>query len=720
MTCSRVSAFVVIGALGVLLTMVGNAQQADPGVQLRAAIETEEVAGDLKGAMALYRQIIAADGKNRPVTAKAMLRLAGCYEKLGQAEARKLYERLVAEYSDQTQEAASARTRLAALAKTTEPLKPTFRQIRIPTKLPANGSGKLSPDGQTLAYLEGGSLWTVPVHGKSDPNIAGAPARLTEPMHAWDTGNICVEWSADGKWIGFIVEPPHTAKEPSVEELYVVPAAGGTPRRVHTRAEIWAGQAYTLKFALSAGAEVMFFAAGKELNDLRIYSVPTRGGDPRPVTGPFTREPALSPDGSRIAYVKGENFKERLLNSKEIWVASVDGTAARLAYRLPDESPGAEVRGPIWSPNGKMLAFLTRLPQRSYTRVLVLRDADGAGPTPEPASFDLPFGPNGTENLLAGWTRDNRIGILTRTEERRAIYTVPAAGGSATQLTPKAGLEPAWTPDSKRIYFLGFHGGDNIGLEVVPAEGGAVERVPLGGGYSEHRWGINGDLSVSPDGQLICFPGAETRERDISLGIFTLSLRDGLPTRLTTHGNGVTGGDGPAVWSPDGRSIAFLRIAMDMKAGNTTTNIFVIPRDGGEPRQVTTDADRVAISSLAWSPDGRAIAFSTRDKSLRIVPAAGGASRILAEVAGSGLTWSSDGEALAYVSGGALWRIPAAGGTPVKIDTGLDARPDGPAWSPDGRSIAFSATSGGREHEFWLMEDFVRLVKGAPAQTVKK
>src|SRR5512136_1014660 len=108
MTFSRVSAFVVVAALGVLLTMVAAARQADPGVQLRAAIEKEEVTGDLEGAMTLYRQIIAANSKNRAVTAKALLRLAGCYEKLGQTEARKLYERLVAEYSDQAQEVTQA------------------------------------------------------------------------------------------------------------------------------------------------------------------------------------------------------------------------------------------------------------------------------------------------------------------------------------------------------------------------------------------------------------------------------------------------------------------------------------------------------------------------------------------------------------------------------------------------------------------------------------
>ncbi len=70
-----------------------------------------------------------------------MLRLGGCYEKLGQEEARKVYERLIKEYPDQSREAGAARQRLASLVKTieTDPHKPTFRQIQIPTKIGRGG-----------------------------------------------------------------------------------------------------------------------------------------------------------------------------------------------------------------------------------------------------------------------------------------------------------------------------------------------------------------------------------------------------------------------------------------------------------------------------------------------------------------------------------------------------------------------------------------------------
>jgi thioredoxin-like negative regulator of GroEL len=136
MKTPRMSPFAAMAVLGVLLTMVGDARQADPGGLLRAAIEKEDVAGDLEGAMALYRQIIAEHGQNRPVAARALLRLGGCHEKLGQVEAGKAYERLVAEYPDQAQEVARARDRLAAISQAAmaSSREPRFREVMMATR----------------------------------------------------------------------------------------------------------------------------------------------------------------------------------------------------------------------------------------------------------------------------------------------------------------------------------------------------------------------------------------------------------------------------------------------------------------------------------------------------------------------------------------------------------------------------------------------------------
>ena len=607
---------------------------------------------------------------------------------------------MIREYAEQTREVAAARSRLAVLSKTADTQRPAFRKIEVPTKLSGSGSGKLSPDGQTLAFIEDGSLWTVSVHGKSDPNIAGAPVRLTDPVHAWDGGNVSVEWSADGKWIGFRVAVPRI-DEKTPEELFIVPAGGGTPRRVPITWQDWAEDVYTLRYALSSGADVLYFADGSTPPDMRVYSMPTRGGERRALSAPFTRQPALSPDGSRVAYVRGEQGEAGHLDTKEIWVAAADGTGAQLAYKLPGERL-AWVQGPIWSPDGKMLAFLASSRGNRFRQVLVLPLRNNGTSAAEPARFDLPTSEDGTSAILAGWPQDNRIGVLIRSEEQTAIYRVPAAGGRAFRLTPKAAWMPAWSPDGTRIYFDGTHREDGwAALEYVPAEGGTVERLERDQGYEQWQPAYpHAGISLSPDGHSICLAAFSNRDA-IPAGLFIVPTRGGRPTRLTT------GPEREPQWSPDGTQIAFI--------SPDPWNIFVMPRNG-ERRQVTTNADRVQMGSLAWSPDGTSLAFFSRDGRLRVVPAQGGASRVLADVAGSlrmlGLGWSPDGRWLAYASGGSLWRILADGGTPQRIETGLDARIEKITWSPDGKDIAFGASRGG-EYDLWLMEDFIHLAKAA-------
>src|SRR5512136_210158 len=151
---------IVILSVGILAAW-SVPQGEDPAVLLRAAIEKEEVDGNLDAAIEQYKHIIKIAGANRAVAAQALLRLGGCYEKRGPEEARRAYEQLIRDYGEQAKEVAAARQRLAVLAKVAEPARPTFRQIRIPSRHSTSGSGKLSPDGLLLAYVEGGSLWTV-------------------------------------------------------------------------------------------------------------------------------------------------------------------------------------------------------------------------------------------------------------------------------------------------------------------------------------------------------------------------------------------------------------------------------------------------------------------------------------------------------------------------------------------------------------------------------
>src|SRR5580765_1708783 len=77
---------------------------------LKTAMNTELVDGNLKAAIGQYNKVVQSG--NRPLAAQALLHMAECYEKLGDAQARTIYERLVKEYPEQKGAVAAARLHL--------------------------------------------------------------------------------------------------------------------------------------------------------------------------------------------------------------------------------------------------------------------------------------------------------------------------------------------------------------------------------------------------------------------------------------------------------------------------------------------------------------------------------------------------------------------------------------------------------------------------------
>jgi Tol biopolymer transport system component len=685
MTVSRASAFIVVAALGVLLTIVGDARQADPGVQLRGAIEREEVAGDLEGAMNLYRQIIAADGKNRAVTARAMLRLAGCYEKLGQAEARKLYERLVADYSDQTQEAASARARLAALAKSLEPLPPAFRKITIPGGVSAGA--QLSADGTKLAMASGGDIWVVNLRGQVAPEIAGAPVRLTQGMGALGTG---VTWSQDGRWIAF-----SEGKIPS-RDMFVLPASGGTPRRVSRAASILGAGPWWLGLS-SDGGRLAYSTRVEDRVVVEIVSVNT-GETVMRLASPDAIEPSFSPDDKYVAYTRVGKWTGDMYGEVRV---------VRLADKtdFPVTRTPAIIRSTAWSPDGTMLAVLAHPDrQRLMVQELWIAAIPQAGKAAsEPARMALPR----LTLSIAAWTADNGIGLLSSSPSHNAIYTVSLSGGKATQVTPEGDTyNPQWSPDGTRVYFRWGQGD----IAYVPAGGGNVSVVPKTG--ETVRVSLpNGGNHISPDGTRILWAGVKVKTPGVHL--WTMPVSGGEPVRLPMKPD--LNSFQPR-WSPDGKWIAFESerdVAGDRKLDE---NIFIVSSEGGEPRQLTSHTD-CFCEMLAWSPGGDSIAYACTDQIIRIIPARGGEARTILKAEGltprqNSLAWTGDGTRLIYSAKGRLWIVPIGGGEPTAITTDLDGNIMQFALSPDGKRIAFNAPSGG-DLELWLMEDFLHLVKAA-------
>jgi hypothetical protein len=126
-------------------------------VMFQAAFHKQLVDGDLEGAIEQYKTILAKYGSDRAVAAKAWVEMGQCYEKLGKEEARKAYERVLRDYADQSEAAAKARTRLAALSGNGASRSSEMATRRVWAGPDVDVQGSVSPDRRYLSYVD----WTT-------------------------------------------------------------------------------------------------------------------------------------------------------------------------------------------------------------------------------------------------------------------------------------------------------------------------------------------------------------------------------------------------------------------------------------------------------------------------------------------------------------------------------------------------------------------------------
>jgi eukaryotic-like serine/threonine-protein kinase len=217
--------------------------------------------------------------------------------------------------------------------------------------------------------------------------------------------------------------------------------------------------------------------------------------------------------------------------------------------------------------------------------------------------------------------------------------------------------------------------------------------------------------SLSPEGDRVAF--SWNGEKQDNFDIYAKLLESGSALRLTTD----AANDSSPAWSPDGRSIAFLR----GRAGQPGT-VFIIPAMGGDERKVTTVRLLPAFypgRALAWSPDSKWLACSCGEGvTLLLISAETGATRPLThenEFAGTrgdiGPAFSPDGAQLAFArflgGPGELFVLPlnadyTRGGTARQLtfDKGLSFAP---AWLSDGDLLFVSGRSIA-EQRLWRMK----------------
>ena len=699
--------------------------QQDHKVLFEKAKYTMETKADLKGAINLFESLIKNYPNEKDYVAKALLYQGMCYEKLGNKEAIKNYQRLVKNYPSQKQEVALARERLSQLIFLAEkvsktPLIPKFTKIKIASN-PQNGV--LSPDGNRLAFFSEGAVWIIPIHGNINPEVAGEPIRIAEIPDAWDYGSL-MSWSTDGNWIA--VNGEETDEGTNV---YIVKVTNGELRTISIPQR--GGHSFSYRLSLSPNGQILAFSAielgmqqgVKDPHDRRIYTVPVQGGEPKQVSskGARARLPAFSPDGKFVAYVGYSKS-----NIGELWIVPITGgNPIKLA------KVNGRLRGPVWSSDGKYIAAHHEPKNTNSSKeILVYALSSDLSTTGEPKKITLP---RESYNILSGWTPDNELGVFIQLEEYSAIYTVPASGGKAVQVTAEEGLwpyYPRWSPDGKHIYFRptfvpskeGYAVDNESPVFYVSAIGGNIEKVPVVQPDLDLTSRVpGGGFNISPDGKKIVISTGLEKQRTPNEGnLWTISLKDGLPTRIS--GGKAFDGRYPC-WSPDGKWIAFVSWIKVKPDNENFSAIYMIPSEGGKIRQITSKADSVRGGAITFSTNGENIAFFS-DGTIKTIPVEGGQSKVLVtkikSVEHSNLAYSPDGSKIAHNVEGKIWITSLDDGIPQELKTGLpkEARQSDFGWSPDSKKITFFSSIGGSA-EFWLVSDFLPLDELAHKEEAK-
>jgi len=296
-----------------------------------------------------------------------------------------------------------------------------------------------------------------------------------------------------------------------------------------------------------------------------------------------------------------------------------------------------------------------------------------------------------------------------------SLYVKIVGTEESLRLTNQTSIDfdPVWSPDGRYIAFCRILKGAT-GIYIIPALGGAERKVRntgWDGDVNQDYW-IFGHLSWSPDGKLLAYSDHASHSEGSNSSIFLLSL-DSLEVRTLTsplHSKG----DFDPVFSPDGQTLAFLRVSQG-------SSIYEIPVVGGQERSLSSD--QTWKEGLAWTPNGHEIVFADQNGLWKISLRGGEPERL--QFGQDGAEPSIRGNRLAYVKSTAIFNIwkrtlnsLVSAGPPDRFitSTRMDS---GPQFSPDGSKIVFQSTRTGN-WEFWLCHSdgssLMQLIRSNPTE----
>jgi Tol biopolymer transport system component len=675
-----------IGIGAVLGTGLLVAQAAPTGeVELKAARHKAEVEGDLKGAIQQYGAISAKYAKSkRDVAAMALVLMAECYQKMGDAEARKIYEQVVREYGEQKEAAAVARTHLERLGKAPAIAAGlTVREILAGV----DSWASIASDGRWIAMTD----WTTGDLALRDLEN-GDTTQLTL------TGGANVGKKLWGEWAEAPLLAPDRRQvaynwyRTSGYQLRVADAVPGSKQHILVNTSEY------VYFSIAAwapdGKAILVGAEKGDRSGTQLAWVSVPGGSMKVLKTFSWQRPigraSLSPDGRYIAYdvvQSGGSMRRR------IFVMAADGSRETVLLAAPASNYGA-----LWTPDASHILFVSDLSGSAGLWSLPIRDGRADG-TPELVKGDI-----GDIRPLA-IVRDGTYYYIDA-QGRSNIFSAEidaAAGrlrGRPTRLIDThIGFngQPAWSPDGKWIAYHSNRAGaftHDAGMVVVRSVQSGEEKTFQANGYmgTQPTWSADSQWLL----QQVGGPGGVRFYRaDLKTGEFRPVVSTGAKYNVS------------GVLSPDGRTV-YCPCPPDHMYGAILA--FDIANGQSRPIYIAPAGSNVA-PALALSLDGRTVAFTLRNGQqlhLATVGVDGQGFRDFGlELAQpSSIAWSGDGRSLYFIRQGKsareVWRVPAGGG--AAEFTGLAGRIGDLTVSKDSSRIAYTEQSGNRGTKLWALE----------------
>jgi len=649
---------------------------------LKAAIKTETVDGDLKSAIEQYKKIAALPGAGRATVATALLRMGQCHEKLGNAEARAAYERVVREYSDQAPMAAEARAKLAALAAAGGA--PGGSTLAVRRVRAGDIQGQVSPDGRFLSFTDWGEGGNLAIYDLT----TGQSRRLTGDGSLTDPGMGFAEYSVpspDGRSVAY-------AWFGATYDIRVVGLDGSKPRVLRPGGD---GVVYQYPLAWSPDGRHLLTEIMKADGTLDMMLVAVADGSAKLLKA-MGKNPSpggvFSPDGRYIAWATSEGLSLFELRT------------GRESPLIPDRSSHS-VLG--WALDGRHILFSSERSGSADAWLVAVADGKAQG---EPVFVKKNWG-----NRPMGFTRSGAFyyAVNNSVGDVKVAELDPSSGNVVSPLRSVSQRgntwSPDWSPDGRFLaYILAREQGRTVIVRSLDT--GEEREYEVG----ERAIGMGASLRWVPDGTAVAVPAFEPGKGET---LARIDVQTGRVTSLMPLPAGV--GFPRYGFSPDGKTVFYTYpdrerlVAYDLRSGQETT---VIEKPG-----------------LIWgaiSPDGQRLGInvnSDKSWSLLVMPASGGEARELVRVdkekevpfLGSPW-WTPDGRYIAFLKGvkkgmtpnqWQLWRVAVEGGEPQRLGLTVGQQMGGLRPHPDGRRLA--TTDFKVNLEVWVMENFLPPAKAS-------